>query len=146
MINVAPDSLRPLALVLRADNATGSYDGGFGVACRLYDMRQTFATRFALAGGSLPVLAKIRGHADSSSLMRYVHPSQGDMDRAMEWYNGERSTAAELDEMLLESQGGRQQAAGVDGPPFRPPLGKRWSNFNNLQLSQQAERKAEHEP
>ena len=80
MINVAPDSLRPLALVLHADNATGSYDGGCGVACRLYDMRQTFATRFALAGGSLPVLAKIRGHADLSLLMRYVHPSQGDME------------------------------------------------------------------
>jgi hypothetical protein len=132
MINVAPDSLRPLALVLRADNATGSYDGGCGVACRLYDMRQTFATRFALAGGSLPVLAKIRGHADLSLLMRYVHPSQGDMDRAMEWYNGERSAAAELDEMLLESQGGRQQAAGVDGPPFRPPLGEKVVQLQQL--------------
>jgi integrase len=104
-------------------NATGSYDGGCGVACRLYDTRHTFATRFALAGGSLPVLAKILGHADLSLLMRYVHPSQGDMDRAMEWYNGERSAAAELDEMLLESLGGKQQAVGVDGPPFRPPSG-----------------------
>src|SRR5689334_18337723 len=49
----------------------GSEDSeGCGVVCRLYDMRHTFATRFALAGGSLPVLAKILGHADLSLLMR----------------------------------------------------------------------------
>ncbi len=59
----------------------GKYEGGCGVGCRLYDMRHTFATRFALSGGSLPVLAKILGHADLSLLMRYVHSAQADMDR-----------------------------------------------------------------
>jgi hypothetical protein len=37
------------------------YQRGCGIECRLYDMRHTFATRFAFAGGSLPVLAKILG-------------------------------------------------------------------------------------
>jgi integrase len=113
-------------------NATGGYDGGCGVVCRLYDLRHTFATRFALAGGSLPVLAKILGHADLSLLMRYVHPSQADMDRAMEWYNGERSAAAELDEMLLASRGGKQPAGAVVGPPFRPPFGEKVDHLQQL--------------
>lgn len=61
-----------------------------GVVCRLYDMRHTFATRFAVregGAGSLPALAKILGHADLSLLMRYVHPSQEDMDRAMQHFD-----------------------------------------------------------
>ncbi len=64
-------------------------------------MRHTFATRFALAGGSLPVLAKILGHADLSLLMRYVHPSQSDMDRAMDWYNAGKTDGPQLEKMLL---------------------------------------------
>src|SRR6476646_6425402 len=40
-------------------NKGGEYEGGCGIECRLYDMRHTFATRLALAGGSLSVLAKI---------------------------------------------------------------------------------------
>jgi integrase len=70
----------------------GECTGGCGVKCRIYDFRHTFATRFALAGGSLPVLAMILGHSDLSLLMRYVHPSQADMDRAMEWYASQSST------------------------------------------------------
>ncbi len=79
-------------------------------------MRHTFATRFALAGGSLPVLAKILGHADLSLLMRYVHPSQGDMDRAMEWFNRAKTEAPELEEMLLDSDDEKQPMAGVVRP------------------------------
>jgi integrase len=56
--------------------ADGTFEGGCRIQCRLYDMRHTFANRFALAGGSLPLLAKILGHADLSLLMRYVHPSR----------------------------------------------------------------------
>lgn len=66
-----------------------------GVDCRLYDMRHTFATRFALqhGPGCLPNLAKLLGHADLSLLMRYIHPSQEDMDRAMEYFDkGQRKT------------------------------------------------------
>lgn len=82
-------------------NHEGGMEGGCGFECRLYDMRHTFATRFALAGGSLPVLAKILGHADLSLLMRYVHPSQSDMDRAMEWYNAGKTDGPQLEQMLL---------------------------------------------
>ena len=70
--------------------------------CRIYDMRHTFATRFALAGGSLPILSKILGHADLSLLMRYVHPAQTDMDRAMEWF-GKSRPSRDIEAMLLEA-------------------------------------------
>jgi integrase len=91
----------------------GKRDGGIGLACRLYDMRHTFATRFAVGGGALPILAKILGHADLSLLMRYVHPAQADMDRAMQWYDAKRVGTPELDAMLVGD--------GVDRPPFCPP-------------------------
>jgi Phage integrase family len=78
-------------------------------------MRHTFATRFALAGGSLPVLAKILGHADLSLLMRYVHPAQADMDRAMEWYSGVRTPGPELEKMLLEYDDGKVGTSGGPG-------------------------------
>lgn len=87
-------------------NKEGKYEGGCGIECRLYDMRHTFATRFALAGGSLPVLARILGRADLSLLMRYVHPSQADMDRAMEWYSTRQEQGPELEKMLLENADG----------------------------------------
>lgn len=86
---------------------------GCGIQCRIYDFRHTFATRFALAGGSLPTLSKLLGHADLSLLMRYVHPSQADMDRAMDWYQATGMTSKSVNEMLVEEK--------VDGPTFCPP-------------------------
>jgi integrase len=102
----------------------GKCEGGCGIECRLYDMRHTFATRFALAGGSLPVLAKILGHADLSLLMRYVHPSQADMDRAMEWYSSMQTQGPELEKMLLEYYDGTNRIEGWPRPtsgPTTPP-------------------------
>jgi integrase len=99
----------------------GTFEGGCGIQCRLYDMRHTFATRFALGGGSLPLLAKILGHADLSLLMRYVHPSQADMDRGMEWYNGAKLEIPSLESMLVEDPNITPQNSGVARPPFRPP-------------------------
>lgn len=99
-------------------NKDGKYEGGCGIECRLYDMRHTFATRFALAGGSLPVLAKILGHADLSLLMRYVHPAQEDMDRAMEWFS--KTQKPELENMLLEYEGGSDRSEGWPRPTFGP--------------------------
>ena len=98
----------------------GKCEGGCGIECRLYDMRHTFATRFALAGGSLPVLARILGHADLSLLMRYVHPAQGDMDRAMEWYSSLQAPGPELERMLLEYDDGKNLAEGWPRPTFGP--------------------------
>jgi integrase len=101
-------------------NKKGEYEGGCGIECRLYDMRHTFATRFALTGGSLPVLAKILGHADLSLLMRYVHPLQADMDRAMEWYSSMQTPAPELEKMLVECKDGKDQSQGWPRPTFGP--------------------------
>jgi hypothetical protein len=104
----------------------GKYEGGCGIECRLYDMRHTFATRFALTGGSLPVLARILGHADLSLLMRYVHPSQADMDRAMEWYGSMQKRGPELEQMLLEYADGTDRIETwprpTSGPNTSPKL------------------------
>ena len=43
---------------------------------RLYDLRHTFATRAAANGMDLPTLGYVLGHADLSTLRRYVHPQQ----------------------------------------------------------------------
>jgi hypothetical protein len=106
-------------------NKQGQYEGGCGVQCRIYDFRHTFATRFATAGGSLPVLARILGHADLSLLMRYVHPSQVDMDGAMDWYNSatKTQTLPDLEQMLFDLDG--QQSEGVVRPPLGPPSGSK---------------------
>lgn len=55
-----------------------------GLHCVLYDWRHTFATRSANAGMSLATLARILGHSSLRSVMKYVHPSQEDQDRAMD--------------------------------------------------------------
>lgn len=55
-----------------------------GVRCRLYDLRHTFASRMAAAGAPLATLAKILGHADLSTVMRYVHPQQDEARQALE--------------------------------------------------------------
>jgi integrase len=56
-----------------------------GLPCVLYNWRHTFATRAAEAGISLAALARILGHSDDlRSVMKYVHPSQREQDRAME--------------------------------------------------------------
>ncbi len=57
-----------------------------GLAFVLYDLRHTFATRMANAGCPLPTLQRILGHASLRTIQRYVHPSQTDMDAAMERY------------------------------------------------------------
>ena len=69
------------------------------------------------AGGSLPLLARILGHADLS-LMRYVHPSQADMDRAMEWYSNMQTPGPGLEKMLLEYKDGHERAEGVARASF----------------------------
>jgi integrase len=99
----------------------GKFEGGCKVYCRLYDMRHTFATRFALAGGSLPILSKILGHADLSMLNRYVHPSQADMDRAMEWYTHVQSVERHgLQDMLIEFEGSGPSEQQWPGPLSGP--------------------------
>lgn len=83
-----------------------------------YDMRHTFATRMALAGMPLPTLAAILGHGSLSSVMKYVHPRQQDLNDAMLLY-GSPSTNRPL------SQSGRvdesQAQTGSEFPPKALP-------------------------
>jgi integrase len=53
------------------------------VAFVIYDFRHTFATRAAESGMPVATLAKILGHADLRSVMKYVHVRQEAQDRAM---------------------------------------------------------------
>lgn len=55
-----------------------------GIACVIYDWRHTFATRAILAGMSPATLKDVLGHKDLRSVMRYVHLTQQDQDRAMD--------------------------------------------------------------
>jgi len=57
-----------------------------GVRFRLYDLRHTFATRMAAKGMPLTTLAAILGHSNLRCVMRYVHPTQAQMDQAMAAY------------------------------------------------------------
>ena len=112
-------------------NKEGKYEGGYGVECRLYDMRHTFATRFALAGESLPALAKILRHADLSSLMRYVEPAQeevrpsdGVVFRYANILTGDRRRARGL-------RGRKHPARGL-AANFGANLPKRWPKLARL--------------
>jgi hypothetical protein len=50
--------------------------------------------------------------------MRYVHPSQADMDRAMEWYSNMQTPGPGLEKMLLEYKDGHERAEGVARASF----------------------------
>jgi integrase len=58
-----------------------------GLAFVLYELRHTFASRLSASGCSLPTLARILGHVGLSSIGRYVHPSQQEMDEAILKYS-----------------------------------------------------------
>jgi integrase len=49
----------------------------------IYDFRHTAATRWAERGMDIATLAKVLGHANLRSIMRYVHISQEHMDGAI---------------------------------------------------------------
>jgi integrase len=58
-----------------------------GVSFVLYDLRHTFGTRQATEEKTDPLtLAKIMGHANLRTMMRYVHPDQDAQKAAMERY------------------------------------------------------------
>jgi integrase len=59
-----------------------------GVSCVIYDMRHTFASRAANGGMPLSTLAKILGHGSLRSVMKYVHPDQAELNRAMDALDG----------------------------------------------------------
>jgi site-specific recombinase XerD len=63
----------------------------------LYDLRHTFATRMAERGCDVMVLAKILGHANLRTVMRYVHIGQEHVEVAMLKY-GESTVMRPADE------------------------------------------------
>ena len=88
------------------------------------------------------MLAKILGHADLSLLMRYVHPSQADMDRGMEWYSSMQTPGTELEEMLLDYEDGKNESESWPGPTLGPSTspkpaqsGPTRPNSRNLKVS-----------
>jgi integrase len=71
-----------------------------GLDIVIYDFRHTWATRMAQNGCPLPTLAKLMGHSNLRSVMRYIHIDEESGADAMERYGNKR----------------------VDGPSaFRPP-------------------------
>jgi hypothetical protein len=69
--------------------------------------------------------------------MRYVHASQADMDRAMEWYSNMQTPGPGLEKMLLEYKDTNERG-GWPGPVFAPtspeklarlgPFAANWQN------------------
>ena len=57
-----------------------------GMDIVIYDFRHTWATRMAKNGCPLPVLAKLMGHSNLRSVMRYVHIDEESGADAMERY------------------------------------------------------------
>lgn len=56
------------------------------VSCVIYDLRHTFATRMVEAGNGIETVAKILGHANLRSVMRYVHLTDDHTREAMQKY------------------------------------------------------------
>ena len=51
---------------------------------RLYDLRDTWATRMAMAGVDLVTLAAMLGHSRIQMVLRYAHPTEEHQFAAME--------------------------------------------------------------
>lgn len=64
------------------------------VAFVLYDLRHTFATRFAAQCPNIEVLMRILGHSQSRMVFRYVHPTR----------EAQRQATAVFDAAMLERQ------------------------------------------
>jgi integrase len=65
---------RPLASVRRLWEAVRYAAGLTGdVNCRIHDLRHSFASVNASAGGSLLMIGKLLGHKDAKSTQRYAH-------------------------------------------------------------------------
>jgi integrase len=69
-----------------AENAHQRVLARSGLAFVLYDFRHTAATRWAEGGMGVETIAKLLGHANLRTVMRYVHLSQEHLDRSMLLY------------------------------------------------------------
>jgi integrase len=69
-----------------AENAHKKVLDRSGLAFVLYDFRHTAATRWAERGMGVETIARLLGHANLRTVMRYVHLSQEHLDRSMLLY------------------------------------------------------------
>lgn len=69
-----------------AENAHKKVLKRSGLAFVLYDFRHTAATRWAERGMGVETIARLLGHANLRTVMRYVHLSQEHLDRSMLLY------------------------------------------------------------
>jgi integrase len=82
---VFPSPTRPGRHIVKLNNAHDLLIAHAGLKFRIYDFRHTFATRSAQSGAvDLATLARIMGHSNLRTIMKYVHPSQDHMNDAME--------------------------------------------------------------
>ncbi len=64
---------------------------------RIYDLRHTFASRMAMAGGDLITLAALLGHNRVQMVMRYAHPVEEhkiDAIQKLEYYKNSQHKAS----------------------------------------------------
>ena len=59
-------------------------EAGIVPGFRLYDFRDTFGSRSAMAGVDLATLKELMGHSSIATTMRYVHPTPEHNRRAVE--------------------------------------------------------------
>lgn len=85
---IFPSPVKPGSHVTKLNNAHARILEDTELNFVIYDFRHTAATRWAERGMPLATLAKILGHSNLRSVMRYVHPSQDHMDEALLRFGG----------------------------------------------------------
>jgi integrase len=85
---VFPSPVKPGSHATKLNNAHARVLKDTGLSFVMYDFRHTAATRWAERGMPLATLAKILGHSNLRSVMKYVHPSQEHMDEALLRFGG----------------------------------------------------------
>ncbi|HOL73937.1 MAG TPA: site-specific integrase [Bryobacteraceae bacterium] len=86
---VFPSPRLPGEHLLSVNSAHGAVLEETGLHFVIYDFRHTCATRWAKRGMDLATLARLLGHSNLRSVMKYVHIDQEHMDRAMELYGSD---------------------------------------------------------
>jgi integrase len=82
---VFPSPTRPGRHIIKLNNSHDELLEHAGLKFRIYDFRHTFATKSAQSKKvDLGTLARILGHSNLRTVMRYIHPSQEHMNEAME--------------------------------------------------------------
>jgi len=102
-----------------AENAHKRVLDRAALAFVLYDFRHTAATRWAERGMGVETIAKLLGHANLRTVMRYVHLSQEHLDRSMLLYG----SAQEATPARVQS-GPNDSGIFGDSSPVRVSEGK----------------------